>query len=146
MRRQCQSTAAPGPFRRSRSSRATFHPSQTTLGEIDGDPSSITPDRIIPAAHAADLPQLPPVYAPPIEEYVASGWYLRGDIGITNQRLKKLDSNPAQQFPTTDHGLGFDSSGLFGLGVGYQFNDGQKIIRLEKVTFSDGTEMNVYGR
>jgi opacity protein-like surface antigen len=78
---------------------------------------------MIQRAHAADLPQLPPVYAPPIEEYVAAGWYLRGDIGITNQRLKKLDSNAAQQFPTTDHGLGFDSSGLFGLGVGYQFNN-----------------------
>ena len=78
--------------------------------------------QMVQRAHAADLPQLPPVYAPPIEEYVASGWYLRGDIGITNQRLKKLDSNAAQQFPTADHGLGFDSSGLFGLGVGYQFN------------------------
>jgi opacity protein-like surface antigen len=79
--------------------------------------------QMVQRAHAADLPQLPPVYAPPIEEYVAAGWYLRGDIGITNQRLKKLDSNTAQQFPTTDNGLGFDSSGLFGLGVGYQFNN-----------------------
>ncbi|MES2625375.1 MAG: DUF6152 family protein [Pseudomonadota bacterium] len=31
-------------------------------------------------------------------------------------------------------------------GVGYQFNDGQKIIRLEKVTFADGKEFSVYGR
>jgi hypothetical protein len=30
-------------------------------------------------------------------------------------------------------------------GVGYQFNDGQKIIRLEKITFADGKEMNLYG-
>jgi hypothetical protein len=31
-------------------------------------------------------------------------------------------------------------------GVGYQFNDGQKIIRLEKITFADGREMQLYGR
>ena len=31
-------------------------------------------------------------------------------------------------------------------GVGYQFRDGQKIIRLEKVTFADGKEFSVYGR
>lgn len=31
-------------------------------------------------------------------------------------------------------------------GVGYQFRDGQKIIRLEKITFADGKEMTLYGR
>lgn len=31
-------------------------------------------------------------------------------------------------------------------GVGYQFNDGQKIIRLERITFADGREMQLYGR
>ena len=31
-------------------------------------------------------------------------------------------------------------------GVGYQFGDGQKIIRLEKVTLPDGKEINVYAR
>ena len=31
-------------------------------------------------------------------------------------------------------------------GVGYQFNDGQKIIRLEKITFADGTEFSLYAR
>jgi hypothetical protein len=30
-------------------------------------------------------------------------------------------------------------------GTGYQFTDGQKIIRLEKVVLPDGTEMRVYG-
>ena len=29
-------------------------------------------------------------------------------------------------------------------GVGYQFRDGQKIIRLEKVTFADGTQFSLY--
>ena len=31
-------------------------------------------------------------------------------------------------------------------GTGYQFNDGQKIIRLERVTLADGKEMRLYGR
>ena len=31
-------------------------------------------------------------------------------------------------------------------GTGYQFNDGQKIIRLEKVILPDGKELSVYGR
>ena len=31
-------------------------------------------------------------------------------------------------------------------GVGYQFRDGQKIIRLEKITFADGREMSLYAR
>jgi opacity protein-like surface antigen len=76
-------------------------------------------------AFAADMPSImpAPMYAPPpVEDF--GGWYLRGDIGMTNQRLKKLESNTATLFPaTTDVGLGFDSSPLFGLGVGYQFNN-----------------------
>jgi hypothetical protein len=31
-------------------------------------------------------------------------------------------------------------------GIGYQFGDGQKIIRLEKVVMADGKELLVYGR
>jgi len=31
-------------------------------------------------------------------------------------------------------------------GTGYQFGDGQKIIRLERVTLPDGKEIRVYGR
>ena len=31
-------------------------------------------------------------------------------------------------------------------GTGYQFNDGQKIIRLERVVLADGKELRVYGR
>jgi len=30
-------------------------------------------------------------------------------------------------------------------GVGYQFRDGQKIVRLERVILADGTEIRVYG-
>ena len=31
-------------------------------------------------------------------------------------------------------------------GIGYQFADGQKIVRLERVVLADGKEINVYGR
>jgi hypothetical protein len=31
-------------------------------------------------------------------------------------------------------------------GIGYQFSDGQKIIRLEKVVLGDGKELRVYAR
>ena len=31
-------------------------------------------------------------------------------------------------------------------GIGYQFGDGQKIVRLEKVVMADGKELLVYGR
>jgi len=72
------------------------------------------------AARGADLP-VPPPPLMPIQEY--SAWYLRGDIGITNQRVHKLDS-PAPGFDTTTMLVqGFDSSGLFGAGVGYQYNN-----------------------
>ena len=75
------------------------------------------------AARAADMPQLPPVYAPPIEEYVASGWYLRGDIGMSNQQVKSLD-NALYSTVTSVNTVhkDFDSAPFFGLGVGYQFN------------------------
>lgn len=75
------------------------------------------------AAGAADLPPIihkaPPI---PVEEF--GGWYLRGDIGMTNQRLKNFHHplmDGAPQFTFLDGG-GFDSGWLLGLGVGYQFN------------------------
>lgn len=75
------------------------------------------------AVMAADMPIAPPpMYVPPpVEDF--GGWYLRGDIGMTNQQLKKLDSNTAQQFVTTADGMGFDSGMLVGLGAGYRFNN-----------------------
>jgi opacity protein-like surface antigen len=74
-------------------------------------------------AFAADMAIAPPpMYAqPPVEDF--GGWYLRGDIGMTNQSVKTLDSQVAQTYPTGTQGLGFDSATLFGLGVGYQVNN-----------------------
>jgi opacity protein-like surface antigen len=70
-------------------------------------------------ARAADYPQ--PVYVPVIEEY--SSWYLRGDIGITNQRVDDLTNIQDVNNSVRNIGLGFDASPLFGIGVGYNFND-----------------------
>src|SRR4051794_10335592 len=76
-------------------------------------------------AFAADMPIAapPPMYAPPAPPADFGGWYLRGDVGMTNQSAKRIDSATAQAFPTQTVGLGFDSSPLFGLGVGYKFNN-----------------------
>jgi opacity protein-like surface antigen len=96
------------------------------------------------AAHAADYappqcydqaaiaagqapPGAIPCYVPPppppvvVEEF--SGWYLRGDIGITNQRLGDLTNVQDVNNTVQNVGIGFDSSPLFGIGVGYYVND-----------------------
>ena len=41
----------------------------------------------VTAANAADLP-LAPIPVPVVQEF--SGWYLRGDIGMTNQQVKSI--------------------------------------------------------
>ena len=73
------------------------------------------------AVAAADLPPVQPMYHPPIEEF--HGWYLRGDIGMTNQSVKSLNNALYAGNTVVNTGLGFDSSPLFGVGVGYQFNN-----------------------
>jgi opacity protein-like surface antigen len=80
-----------------------------------------------PAAVAADMPQmLPPVELPPVIEDFG-GWYLRGDIGMTNQGFKGLHQrvydDPVRVSTVEPVGMGWDSSMLFGLGVGYKFNE-----------------------
>jgi len=75
------------------------------------------------AAFAADMGPIiyPPVPAPVKEHF--SNWYLRGDIGMTNQMVGKLDN---VLFPGTQNLVirdkNFESGILFGLGVGYQWN------------------------
>lgn len=75
-------------------------------------------------AHAADYSPPPPVFIPPppVEEF--SGWYLRGDIGFSNQQVGSLfNSNYSGFTSVTNVDKGFDSAALFGVGVGYYFND-----------------------
>lgn len=75
------------------------------------------------ASFAADMPQMVPVYPPPPPiEQVSSAWYLRGDIGVTNQSASL--HNPAYEDLDSlrQVGHGFDSSPLFGIGLGYNYN------------------------
>src|SRR5918994_7557566 len=84
------------------------------------DPVSPPPSQpiCVPRAQAHLWPGVPLC----AEEF--GGWYLRGDIGFTNQEVDKLenvliDRADRVQVINSD----FDSAGLFGLGVGYQFNN-----------------------
>ncbi len=76
------------------------------------------------AAFAADMAIMPPPmrYAPPpIEEF--GGWYLRGDIGFSNQHVQRLNNVLDATTLTSDQHLGFNTAGIFGLGAGYTFNN-----------------------
>jgi opacity protein-like surface antigen len=73
-------------------------------------------------AFAADMPIAVP-YAPPVVEDFG-GWYLRGDIGFSNQRVHSVTPSfldPGITVAPTDRG--FDSAGIFGLGAGYRVNN-----------------------
>jgi opacity protein-like surface antigen len=71
----------------------------------------------ITAANAADLP-LAPVPVPVIE---FSGWYLRGDVGMTNQQVNSLTDVVAPGTSVGTKFLSFESSPLYSMGAGYQF-------------------------
>ncbi|HWV41234.1 outer membrane protein [Pseudorhodoplanes sp.] len=71
-------------------------------------------------AGAADLP--PPMYKSAPVVVQTSGWYLRGDIGMTNQQVKSID-NALFDSTVVVHNKDFDTGILAGLGGGYQFND-----------------------
>jgi opacity protein-like surface antigen len=70
------------------------------------------------AVRAADMP----VYLPVIEEF--SGWYLRGDIGFSNQSVGSLgDANYANYISVQTVNKSFDSAPFGGIGIGYSFNN-----------------------
>lgn len=76
-------------------------------------------------AMAADMPIAPPpVYAPPPAADFG-GWYLRGDVGFSNQSVSNVRSTNNAAYNGTS-GLtqqsAFDSAGIFDIGVGYRFN------------------------
>jgi opacity protein-like surface antigen len=75
-------------------------------------------------AFAADMPSIaaPPAYAPPqVEDF--GGWYLRGDIGFSNQRVRRLNNVLDANNTSSVQNLGFNTAGIFGLGVGYKVNN-----------------------
>jgi opacity protein-like surface antigen len=65
----------------------------------------------------------PQMYAPPpvIEDF--GGWYLRGDIGFSNQRVERLNNVLDATTTSSVQNLGFNTAGIFGLGVGYKINN-----------------------
>jgi opacity protein-like surface antigen len=70
-----------------------------------------------PAARSADL-ALPA----PIEPEMGS-WYLRGDIGFTNQSVGSLFNSSYAGFDSVNNiDKSFDAAPLFGLGIGYTIN------------------------
>jgi len=75
----------------------------------------------ITAANAADLP-LAPAPIPIVQEF--GGWYLRGDIGMTNTRGKLFAPayDDASTLSVNQLGHGFTGGTSYGVGVGYQFN------------------------
>src|SRR5258705_11234134 len=73
------------------------------------------------AAFAADMAIAPPPYAPPVVEDFG-GWYLRGDIGFSNQRVDRLNNVLDRNNTSSVQNLSFNTAGIFGLGVGYQVN------------------------
>lgn len=71
------------------------------------------------AALAADMPVPPPPAPPPF----GGSWYLRGDIGFTNQRVDDLDNpNYAVVSDLRHVDKDFDASPLGGVGIGYKVN------------------------
>ena len=71
------------------------------------------------AAQGADLPLPPP---PVIAAFPA--WYLRGDIGFSNQSVDSLYSdNYIGYASVVNTNKSFDAAPLFGLGIGYHFNN-----------------------
>ena len=75
-------------------------------------------------AFAADLPAPPVIeYEPEVPVEIGSGWYLRGDLGVTafsgGRGSYVPDGAPDPKF-TNDH---YNNGWLAGVGVGYQISD-----------------------
>jgi opacity protein-like surface antigen len=70
----------------------------------------------VSTASAADMPQ-------PIPQVVVRGWYLRGDIGYSNQRVDNLDNALYDSYDSVDNiSKDFDGAPFFSAGIGYRWN------------------------
>jgi opacity protein-like surface antigen len=74
----------------------------------------------ISTANAADLAIAP---VDPVPVVAFSGWYLRGDIGMTNQQTTSLTTMVAPGTSVGTKFLTFDSAPMYSMGAGYQFNN-----------------------
>ena len=62
-----------------------------------------------------------PLATPPSD---LSGWYLRGDIGFSNQSVGSIfNANYSDFLSVSNIDKGFDAAPLFGLGIGYTINN-----------------------
>jgi opacity protein-like surface antigen len=75
------------------------------------------------AAQAADYAPPPPpmIVQQPVEEFAS--WYLRGDIGFSNQRVGSFISDTDLPGTVEHIDKSFDSAPFFGVGIGYNFNE-----------------------
>ena len=77
-------------------------------------------------AFAADMAIAPPPMSygpPPAADF--GGWYLRGDIGFSNQRVDNIRNTNAALYTgltSFQEKTGFDTGGIYQIGAGYQFN------------------------
>jgi opacity protein-like surface antigen len=72
-------------------------------------------------AHAADYSPPPPPAPPPP---CCDNWYLRGDIGFSNQQVGSLFNENYNRFASVQNvDKSFDAAPLFGIGVGYNVNN-----------------------
>jgi opacity protein-like surface antigen len=79
-------------------------------------------------AQSADMmlpppPPPPAKYHPPKVVDAGGGFYLRGYIGMTNQTADRFENVLIDSTFTFPHDPEFDSSPLFGGGIGYEYND-----------------------
>jgi opacity protein-like surface antigen len=108
------------------------------------------------AAFAADMAIAPPpAYAPPVVEDFG-GWYLRGDIGFSNQRVDRLNNVLDANSITSQQKLSFNTAGIFGLGAGYRFNNwfraditgefrgNSQFFGTDQITFAGGVGTDTY--
>jgi opacity protein-like surface antigen len=77
----------------------------------------------LPAANAADLPLMPRMT--PVVEDFASGWYLRGDVGVGVQQFQSFDhtaTNTGFVWPASWNidSKSVNSTVFLGAGIGYQ--------------------------
>ncbi len=108
------------------------------------------------AAFAADMAIAPPpAYAPAVVEDFG-GWYLRGDIGFSNQRVDRLNNVLDANNTSSSQNINFNTAGIFGLGAGYRFNNwfradvtgeyrgNSQFIGTDRITYPGGVGIDTY--
>jgi opacity protein-like surface antigen len=75
-------------------------------------------------AGAADI--IEPIYEPEPIPVVGASWYLRGDIGVSHQRVKNIDNalyDAPGVFDVDIRDKEFEPAFFAGVGIGYKIND-----------------------